>query len=120
MYIVMQQVLLLLLFAAVGYIMCKTGKANSGHTKLISALQVYVFLPCTVINTYSANFTIPYIREKYPLLLSSFVILAIMIVVSDLLSRVLAEKGYLTFSGRIPRKYLEERCYGLTEGGSRQ
>ena len=25
----------------------------------------------------------------------------------------LVQKGYLTFSGRIPRKYLEERCYGL-------
>ena len=95
MFIVMQQVLLLLLFAAVGYIMCKAGKVNSAHTKLISALQVYVFLPCTVINTYSANFTIPYIREKYPLLLASIVILGILIVVSDLLSRVLAEKGYL-------------------------
>lgn len=28
----------------------------------------------------------------------------------------LAQKGYLTFSGRVPRKYLEERCYGLMEG----
>lgn len=28
----------------------------------------------------------------------------------------LAAKGYLTFSGRVPRKYLSERCYGLTEG----
>ena len=36
------------------------------------------------------------------------------------LNEELAEKGYLTFSGRIPRKYLEDRCYGLTEGGSRQ
>ena len=28
----------------------------------------------------------------------------------------LSQKGYLTFSGRVPRKYLEERCYGLMEG----
>ena len=28
----------------------------------------------------------------------------------------LAQKGYLTFSGRVPRKCLEERCYGLMEG----
>lgn len=32
------------------------------------------------------------------------------------LNEELAEKGYLTFSGRVPRKYLEERCYGLCEG----
>ena len=31
------------------------------------------------------------------------------------LNEELAQKGYLTFSGRVPRKYLEERCYGLNE-----
>ena len=31
------------------------------------------------------------------------------------LNEELEKKGYLTFPGRIPRKYLEERCYGLTE-----
>lgn len=95
MFIVMQQVLLLILFAAVGYILCKAGKVNSAHTKLLSALQVYVFLPCTVVNTYSANFTVPYIREKYPLLLASFVVMGIMIVVGNVLSKMLAEEGYL-------------------------
>lgn len=34
------------------------------------------------------------------------------------LNAELAAKGFLTFSGRIPRKYLSERCYGLTEGGA--
>ena len=95
MFIVMQQVLLLILFAAVGYTLCKTGKVNSQHTKLLSALQVYVFLPCTVVNTYSSNFTIPYIREKYPLLLASFVIMAVMLVVGDVLAKMLAKKSYL-------------------------
>ena len=28
----------------------------------------------------------------------------------------LASKGFLTFPGRVPRKYLAERCYGLSEG----
>lgn len=27
----------------------------------------------------------------------------------------LKEKGYLTFNGKVPRKYLEERCYGIEE-----
>ena len=29
------------------------------------------------------------------------------------LNEELKSKGYLTFSGRVPLKYLEERCYGL-------
>ena len=66
MFIVMQQVLLLILFALVGYTLCKMGKVKSEHTKLLSTLHVYVFLPCSVLNTYAANFTPTYIREKYP------------------------------------------------------
>lgn len=31
------------------------------------------------------------------------------------LNAELAAKGFLTFSGRVPRKYLAERCYGLCE-----
>lgn len=31
------------------------------------------------------------------------------------LNEELKKQGYLTFSGRIPRRYLEERCYGLRE-----
>ena len=95
MFIVMQQVLLLILFAAVGYTLCKMGKVKREHTKLLSTLQVYVFWPCTVINTYSANFTVEYIREKYSLLLVSLALLAVMIVIGDLLAKLLAKKSYL-------------------------
>lgn len=95
MYIVMQQVLLLILFAALGYILCKTGKVNSAHTKLLSALHVYVFLPCTVVNTYSNNFTVAYIREKYPLLLSSFVIMVVVIVGGSRIAKLLVKEKYL-------------------------
>jgi len=95
MFIVMQQVLLLILFAAVGYILCKMGKVKSEQTKLLSTLQVYVFWPCSVINTYSANFTVEYIQEKYSLLLVSLILLAVMIVVGGLLAKLLAKKSYL-------------------------
>lgn len=32
------------------------------------------------------------------------------------LNEELESKGYLTYSGRVPRKYLEERCYGIEKG----
>lgn len=34
------------------------------------------------------------------------------------LNEELEKQGYLTFAGRIPRRYLEERCYGINEGVS--
>ncbi len=95
MFVVMQQVFLLILFATVGYTLCKTGKVKSEHTKVLSVLQVYIFLPCNIINTFSSNFTVAYISEKYSLLLVSCVITVIMMMVGYVLSNVLAKKSYL-------------------------
>ena len=94
MFIVMRQVMLLVLFGVAGYLLCKTGKVKSEHTKLLSSLHVYVFLPCTVINTYAANFTVAYIREKYPLLIASVVIVALTIGFGTLFARVLTKHPY--------------------------
>lgn len=95
MLIVMEQVLMLILFAAVGYILCKVGTVDSRQSKLLSALYVYVFCPCAVINTYSNNFTVAYLREKYPLLLASAVIMAVMVAVGKLLAKVLVKGEYM-------------------------
>ncbi len=95
MFIVMQQVFLLILFGTVGYTLCKSGKISSEHTKLLSTLQVYVFLPCNIINTFSSNFTVAYISEKYPLLIVSCIITVIMMIVGYLLSKALVKKSYL-------------------------
>ncbi len=95
MFIVMQQVLLLILFGAVGYTLCKSGKAKHEHTKLLSVLQVYIFLPATIINTFSSNFTVSYISEKYSLLIVSVVITIIMMIVGYVLAGLLAKKSYL-------------------------
>ncbi|MBD9162650.1 MAG: DNA-binding protein, partial [Blautia wexlerae] len=31
------------------------------------------------------------------------------------LNEELKQKGFITIAGKIPKKYLEERCYGLAE-----
>ena len=93
--IVLKQVLILVLSAAVGYFLCKAGKLDSQHARLLSALQVYVFLPCTMYNTYSTHFTPAYIREKYVLLLTSAGLLLVVLLVSFPLSRLLSDKPYI-------------------------
>lgn len=95
MLIVMEQVLILVLSAAVGYILCKAGVVDSGHARTLSALHVYVFLPCTLFNTYSTQFTVPYIREKYVLLLTAAAVTLLMLPVSLLLAKLLTKKPYL-------------------------
>ncbi len=95
MLIVLEQVLILVFSAAAGYALCKAGKLDSSHARTMSALQVYIFLPCTLFNTYSTHFTIPYIREKYTLLLTSFVMLLFMVVLGVVLARVVTKQPYL-------------------------
>lgn len=31
------------------------------------------------------------------------------------LNKELEQKGFITISGKVPRKYLEERCHGIAE-----
>lgn len=32
------------------------------------------------------------------------------------LNEELDKKGYLTIAGKVPRKYFQEKCYGMTSG----
>ena len=93
--IVLEQVFILVFSAAAGYGLCRAGKLDSAHAKTLSALQVYIFLPCTLFNTYSTHFTIPYIREKYTLLVTSFIILLILLVLGNMLAKALTKQPYL-------------------------
>ena len=67
------QILLLLLFIFIGYLMAKLGKADNRHSKLLSVLGFYIFLPANVFKTFSEKFTVEYLTNRYPLLIISAV-----------------------------------------------
>lgn len=92
--IVFEQVFLLLLFGAVGYLLAKTKIADSGHTKLLSALCLYVFLPSNVFKTFASRFTVEYLAQKYVLVLGAAVIVAVLALAAIPLSRLLTKHGY--------------------------
>ena len=92
--VVFEQVLMLVLFAAAGYVLCKKHLSDSKHTKLLSTLEIYVFLPGTVFNTFSKNFTAAYLREKYVLVLISAAVLLIVAVSMQFFSKLLTKDSY--------------------------
>ena len=94
MLITFEQVLILLVFALAGYILSKCGLANPDHTKILSTLLVYVFLPCISFKTFATRFTVAYLGEKYPLILVSLGVLAVIMVMARVLSRVLVKDEY--------------------------
>jgi hypothetical protein len=70
MYTVFTQVLGLFIFVSIGFALGKLRVCDFSHTKVLSKLLVYVFLPCNVFKTLSGNFTISYITGNYTLILT--------------------------------------------------
>lgn len=72
---IFQQVLILFSFVTFGYILSKTGKANAGHSKILSSVLVNVVLPCSVLKSFWQNFTVEYLTENYLMLTISLAVL---------------------------------------------
>ena len=70
-----ENVAVLLIFAFIGWFLGKRHILSCQNLKLLSVLEVWVFLPCNALRSFSSNFTVAYFREKYPLLVLSVVIL---------------------------------------------
>ncbi len=92
--IVIEQVLILLAFITVGYILGKTGVANSAHSKILSVLGVYVFVPANIFSSFSQRFTVAYLSEKYPLILASLAIVVVMTLISYPVGRLFSKDKY--------------------------
>ena len=54
--VVFEKVFLLIVLASAGFALCKAGIADHKHAKLLSVLEVYLFLPANTLKTYSVNF----------------------------------------------------------------
>lgn len=94
MIVVFEQVFTLFLFAAAGYALSKSGVVNPGHSKLLSTLLVYVFLPCNIFRTFSENCTALYLRENYRTILASIGLLAVLAVSMEFVSRLFSRDSY--------------------------
>lgn len=91
---VFEQVAVFLLFAAAGYVLGKTKKVNTDHSKILSVLTVYILFPCNILKTYTANFSANYISQKYGFILVSVGIIAVLIIFSRLVSGLFSKHPY--------------------------
>ena len=65
----LNQVLLMLLFCAVGYVLCRTGVVKESHAQVLSTLTVYVFLPCSMFKSFALEMTPDKLSQNMSLLL---------------------------------------------------
>lgn len=88
------QILLLMLFITIGYVLSKTGTADKSHSKLLSVLGFHIFLPANVFKTFSSYFTVEYLSQKYPLVLICAVFVIVMMLAGIPISRLMSKDKY--------------------------
>jgi predicted permease len=87
--IIFEQLIFLYSFILLGILFGKLKKGLSSHTSLLSFLLVNLFLPAKVFNSFSKNFTIPYIRENYVILCASLVFLAVFVAIALVVAKLI-------------------------------
>ncbi len=94
MYAVFEAVFSLFAFGIIGFILAKLKIVNSEHSKILSSLLVYVFLPCNILITYIKNFNIPYLQKNYFILIVSSVIIIAVATVFHFVAKLFSKKKY--------------------------
>ncbi len=88
------QVGTLFIFSAIGYVLAKARIVNSEHSKILSSVLVFVFLPCNILKSLTKNFTIEYLKAYYKLLLISVASLVLIIIVAHFVAKLIAKDKY--------------------------
>ncbi len=94
MIIIFKQVIILFLFAVVGYTLCKSNIVRSEHSQILSKLLVYVFLPCNIIKTYSSNFKPKYVIDNYKIIVFSIIILLCLSIIMHFAAKLFSKDAY--------------------------
>lgn len=94
MFVIFNQVLTLLIFVAVGFILGRTKIVDSGHAKLLSTLLVYVFLASNIFKTFVNRFSRDFIVDNYKLLLISTGILFALLIIAHFTAKLFSKNRY--------------------------
>lgn len=91
---IFEQVFILVVFCLTGFALCKAKLVKPEHSKPLSVLLVYVFFPCMSFNTFSAQFNVAYLQQRGTLILVSVGMLAVMVVGSKIVTKLLGGDPY--------------------------
>lgn len=92
MILVIEQVLTLFAFFAVGFALTKARIVKTEHTEILSKLLVYVFLPSNIVKTFAKYCTLTYIGQNYTFILASIAVIAVLIISAHFLAKLMSKK----------------------------
>ena len=91
---VLKQLFIFYIFIVIGWIIGKSKKDAASKSAVLSVICVNVFLPCKVIQNFSTEFTMSYLKNNYVTIIISVSILAILVVLAKIGSRFLTKNPY--------------------------
>lgn len=94
MIIIIEQMGLLFAFMCLGFLFGKKRIVDAQHSKLISALCVNLFMPCTVFNAFYNNFNSSYLSKYFPFILVSACFMCVLLIVGFFAARRLTDNEY--------------------------
>jgi len=94
MQLILEQLLILYIFILAGWIVGKLKKDKASHSEILSVLLVNLFLPSKVFRSFATNFTVSYLKERYPLLLVSLALLAALLIFAPFAARLITKHPY--------------------------
>ena len=94
MWAVFEQISILLVFVAVGFVIGKIGIVKHEHSKVLSTLLVYVFLPCNVFKTFVTRFNVDFISANWNTIAISAAIVIIFALASHFTPKLITKDKY--------------------------
>ena len=91
---IFSQVLILIIFVAVGFTLSKVGVVKNEHSQILSSLLAYVFLPCNIFKNFSKNFTVQYLTDRYLLVIISTALIVILIAAAYFAAKLFSKDNY--------------------------
>jgi len=92
--VVISNVAILVIFSLIGWILRKKNILSGENLKLLSVLEVWVFLPCKTFQGFASNCNVPYLSEKYLIIVVSIVILTVLVILNRWLVPMVVKGDY--------------------------
>ena len=92
--ILSEQLFLLFTFMLCGFLLGKNKIVNYEHTKILSVLEIYLFLPCTIFNAFYCNFSLSNLSQYYVFIVVSLAVLGVLICFSHIIFEILSKNVY--------------------------
>lgn len=90
--VTLEQLLMMFLLVLIGFVMNRSGKLPEQTGRVLSVLEVYVFMPALMFGNISANLDRKVIGDKLRYLLFGVIFLAVVLALAFVLSKILTKK----------------------------